>query len=84
MAKQNRKNNRLFFQRTASMMGMFWGGLLLFIIGWGLLAGDKGKPVETDWSVIEQMVANGEVEQINIVNKEKAERVKSKQKEKNW
>ncbi len=73
MAKQNRKNNRQFFQRTASMMGMFWGGLLIFIIGWGMLSGNSGEPVETDWSVVEQMVANGEVAQINIVNKEKAE-----------
>ena len=73
MAKQNRKNNRQFYQRTASMMGMFWGGLLIFIIGWGMLSGNSGEPVETDWSVVEQMVANGEVAQINIVNKEKAE-----------
>ena len=73
MAKQNRKNNRQMMQRSASLMGMFWGGLLIFIIGWGMLSGDKGEPVETDWSVIEQMVANGEIEQINIVNKEKAE-----------
>ena len=73
MAKQNRKNNRQMIQRSASLMGMFWGGLLIFIIGWGMLSGDKGEPVETDWSVIEQMVANGEIEQINIVNKEKAE-----------
>ncbi len=73
MAKQNRKNNRQMMQRSASLMGMFWGGLLIFIIGWGMLSDNKGKPVETDWSVIEQMVANGEIEQINIVNKEKAE-----------
>ena len=73
MAKQNRKNNRQMMQRSASLMGMFWGGLLIFIIGWGMLSDNKGEPVETDWSVIEQMVANGEIEQINIVNKEKAE-----------
>lgn len=73
MAKQNRKNNRQMMQRSASLMGMFWGGLLIFIIGWGMLSDNKGEPVETDWSVIEQMVANGEIKQINIVNKEKAE-----------
>ena len=73
MAKQNRKNNRQMMQRSASLMGMFWGGLLIFIIGWGMLSDNKGEPVETDWSVIEQMVANGEIVQINIVNKEKAE-----------
>ena len=73
MAKKPNRKNRQQFQRTASFMGMFWGGLLIFIIGWGMLSGDKGEPVETDWSVVEQMVANGEVAQINIVNKEKAE-----------
>ena len=61
MAKQNRKNNRQMMQRSASLMGMFWGGLLIFIIGWGMLSDNKGEPVETDWSVIEQMVANGEI-----------------------
>ncbi len=73
MAKKPNRKNRQQIQRTASFMGMFWGGLLIFIIGWGMLSGDKGEPVETDWSVVEQMVANGEVAQINIVNKEKAE-----------
>ncbi|MBR2050017.1 MAG: ATP-dependent zinc metalloprotease FtsH, partial [Rikenellaceae bacterium] len=73
MAKKPNRKNRQQFQRTASFMGMFWGGLLIFIIGWGMLSSDKGEPVETDWSVVEQMVANGEVAQINIVNKEKAE-----------
>jgi len=51
----------------------FWGVIAAFIIGWSLFGTPDGKPVETDWNTVETMIAAGEVERIEVVNREKAE-----------
>jgi len=70
--EQQRKKNNMPFNVGNSYMLMFWCALLAVILGWRLFAG-VGSPVDTDWNTVAQMVVKGEVEQINIVNKETAE-----------
>ncbi len=50
-----------------------WTLILIFILCHPLLFGDAGKPVKSDWSAVEQMIDNGEVEKINIVNRDVAQ-----------
>ncbi len=52
--------------------GMWIYGLLfLLIIGWSWLGGSES-PVKTNWNTVEQMTADGDVESIEVVNKEQA------------
>lgn len=52
--------------------GMWIYGLLfLLIIGWSWLGGSES-PVKTNWNTVEQMIADGDVESIEVVNKEQA------------
>ena len=69
---EQKKKNNMPFNAGNSYMLMFWSVLLALILGWWLFSG-VGAPVETDWNTVAQMVAKGEVEQINVVNKETAE-----------
>ena len=74
MNKKPNKGMKRPSMRMASIINFVWVALLVAIIGWGGLTWDGGgKPIESDWPAITQMVAEGDVEQINIVNKELAE-----------
>ncbi len=71
MAKQQPKNNMPQLPR----FNIFWiyGIIAAFIIGWSLLSQENGDPVKGDWPMVEQMVEQGEVERIRVVNRETAE-----------
>ena len=74
MDKKPNKGMKRPSMRMASIVNFIWVALLIAIIGWGGLTWEGGgEPIESDWPAITQMVANGDVEQINIVNKEIAE-----------
>ena len=71
MAKQQPKNNMPQLPR----FNIFWiyGIIAAFIIGWSLLSQENSDPVKGDWPMVEQMVEQGEVERIRVVNRETAE-----------
>ena len=50
-----------------------WTLILIFILCHPLLFGDATKPAQSDWATVEQMIDNGEVEKINIVNRDVAQ-----------
>ncbi|MBP3331140.1 MAG: ATP-dependent zinc metalloprotease FtsH [Tidjanibacter sp.] len=56
------------------LKGLWWIYSILFviIIVWGLL-GENTAPMKTNWNTVEQMIADGDVERIEIINKEMAE-----------
>ena len=45
----------------------------LFILTWWLFGEDNSAPIEGDWTMVEEMVRAGDVEQIRVVNREVAE-----------
>lgn len=52
--------------------GMWIYGLLfLLVIGWAWF-GDSETPVKTNWNAVEEMIIAGDVESIEVVNKEQA------------
>ena len=75
MASKNQNNNKNGGKRPQIRpmgYGMWIYGLLfLLIIGWSWL-GSVESPVKTNWNTVEQMIADGDVESIEVVNKEQA------------
>ena len=49
-----------------------WTAILIFILCYPLIFGDSNKPVNSDWQTVGQMIDNGEVERINIINRDVA------------
>ncbi len=50
----------------------FWAAITIVIIGYSLFDRDRTAPVEADWATIEQMVAAGDVDRIEVINKDVA------------
>ena len=51
----------------------FWALLGFAIIGYSLFTGSAGEPARTNWSAVSELVGQGEVEKIVVVNRETAE-----------
>lgn len=49
-----------------------WTAILIFILCYPLISGDSNKPVNSDWQTVGQMIDNGEVERITIINRDVA------------
>ena len=75
MASKNQNNKNSGGRRPQIRpmgYGMWIYGLLfLLIIGWSWQGGSES-PVKTNWNTVEQMIADGDVESIEVVNKEQA------------
>ena len=67
MAKEKRNIN---FPRPNIMW--LWSLITLVIIGYWLFNNEESSPVMSDWAAVEQMVADGDVEKIVVVNREEA------------
>ncbi len=54
---------------------IFWiyGMIGIFILSWWMFGEDTSKPIEGDWAMVEQMAEAGDVEQIRVINRERAE-----------
>ncbi len=50
-----------------------WSLILIFILGYSLFSSEDGAPVQSDWYTVEEMIERGEVEKINIVNRDIAQ-----------
>lgn len=53
----------------------FWlyGLAAVFIIGWAIIGNGSDAPLPSDWSSVERMVEQGDVERIQIVNRDQAQ-----------
>ena len=49
-----------------------WGAIIAIIIAYSFFGKGQAEPVACDWNTVEQMVVNGEVESIKVVNKNTA------------
>ena len=68
MAKK--KSNNIINIRFNFMW--IWGVIIAIIIAYSLFGTGRAEPISGDWSAVEQMIQNGEVERIKVVNKNTA------------
>ncbi len=73
MAKQNKNNTGMNMPKPKTSMYWFYGLVILFILGWALFGQRDDKPLQSDWTTVEQMVIRGQVEKIQVVNRDQAE-----------
>lgn len=76
MASKNQNNKQNGNKRPAQIRPMgygmwIYGILFLLIIGWAWF-GNGEAPVKTNWNTVERMIADGDVESIEVVNREQA------------
>ncbi|MBR2351730.1 MAG: ATP-dependent zinc metalloprotease FtsH [Alistipes sp.] len=70
MANKENRNKGVGFMRPS--ITWFWAAITIVIIGYSLFDRDRTAPVEADWATIEQMVAAGDVDRIEVINKDVA------------
>ena len=49
-----------------------WSAIALVIIGYWIFSNDDAAPVKSDWATVEQLVVEGDVERISVINREEA------------
>ncbi len=75
MADQNKrkKTNKMNINMPRPSMLWIYGVIGAFIIGWSLIDADNSEPLPSNWQTVEQMVKEGEVEKIRVLNRDQAE-----------
>ena len=68
MAKK--QGNRRVFRLNIMWL---WSAVLLLIIGFWLFGSSPEKPVRSDWATVDELVRAGDVEKIEIVNRDIAQ-----------
>lgn len=72
--KRNNKNNsRMNMNMPRPSMMWVWGLIGAFIIGYYVFGDVNESPVPSDWATVERMVEQGEVEKIQVVNRDQAQ-----------
>ncbi len=49
-----------------------WSAITLVIVGYWIFNNEESAPVKSDWATVEQMVAEGDVEKVVVVNRDEA------------
>ena len=75
MAKQKRNNNK---KKNININVRFnfmwiWAIIILAIIGYSFFGEGVSKPVNAEWNTVAEMIRNGEVERIKVINKNTAD-----------
>ena len=70
--KRQTKNKKNMHSYLRPNMMWLWTAVFIAIIGFSLFGEAAKEPVESDWSSVEQMIAEGKVERIEIVNRDEA------------
>ncbi|MBO7219824.1 MAG: ATP-dependent zinc metalloprotease FtsH [Alistipes sp.] len=65
------KNKRNINMPRPNIMWL-WSAITLVIIGYWIFNTEESAPVKSDWATVEQMVVEGDVERIEVVNHEEA------------
>ena len=50
-----------------------YGVIIIFIVGYWMFGPGNGVPVKSDWNTVAQMIEQGDVEKIQVVNRDLAE-----------
>ena len=73
MANQRKNNNKMNMNMSRPSMLWLYGLIGAFIIGYYVFGDVNDTPVSSDWTTVEQMVEKGEVEKIQVVNRDQAQ-----------
>ena len=69
----NRNNPRMNMNMPRPSFFWLYGLAAVFIIGWAIIGNGSDAPLPSDWSSVERMVEQGDVERIQIVNRDQAQ-----------
>ena len=72
MAKQTKKKKNINFGGLRPNMMWLWSVIFLAIMGFALFGESASEPRESDWSSVEQYIAEGKVARIEVVNRDEA------------
>ena len=70
MANQRKNNNKMNMNMSRPSMLWLYGLIGAFIIGYYVFGDVNDTPVPSDWATVERMVEKGEVEKIQVVNRD--------------
>lgn len=70
--KQQKQNKQPAFKTPKFNIIWVYGAIAAILIGFSLF-NNKGEPIKTNWDTVKVMIEKGEVEKIEIINKETAE-----------
>lgn len=74
MAKQSKKNdNKMNVNVPRPSMLWVYGLIGALIVGWYVFGGSNDAPLPSDWASVEKMVEQGEVEKIQVLNRDQAQ-----------
>ena len=73
MAQKGKNNNKMNMNMPRPSMLWIYGLIGAFIIGWYVFGDVNDTPLPSDWTTVEQMVEKGDVDKIQIVNREQAQ-----------
>lgn len=73
MAQKGKNNNKMNMNMPRPSMLWIYGLIGAFIIGWYVFGDVNDTPLPSDWTTVEQMVEKGDVDKIQVVNREQAQ-----------
>ncbi len=68
--KSNRQNKTVRFQFNLMWV---WGAIIVAIIGYSFFGESSREPIAAEWNTVAQMIRQGEVKRIKVINKNVAE-----------
>ena len=68
---QSKINNKMNMPRPSWMW--IYGVIVIFILGYWMLDMGSVAPIKSDWNTVAQMIEQGDVEKIQVINRDRAE-----------
>lgn len=68
---QPKINNKMNMPRPSWMW--IYGVIVIFILGYWMLDMGSASPIKSDWNTVAQMIEQGDVEKIQVINRDRAE-----------
>ena len=73
MAQKRKNNNKMNMHMPRPSMLWIYGLIGAFIIGWYVFGDVNDTPLPSDWTTVREMVEKGDVEKIQVVNRDQAQ-----------
>ena len=73
MAQKRKNNNKMNMNMPRPSMLWIYGLIGAFIIGWYVFGDVNDTPLPSDWTTVREMVEKGDVETIQVVNRDQAQ-----------
>ncbi len=73
MAQKRKNNNKMNVNMPRPSMLWIYGLIGAFIIGWYVFGDVNDTPLPSDWTTVREMVEKGDVEKIQVVNRDQAQ-----------